>query len=136
MDEWLKGLLGITAVTSSFILNDGKIHLAHMVTNNNSYWEYKSLGVGNSTIAALANQSGILGNESFFVTANLSYEADYKAVWSQNFSYGNLSSHKFSEAVVCKNTTELSDNSLCRICYDQISLNTSDTLALTIKVAF
>ena len=136
MVRWLYGLLNNEAVLSSYILNDAKTHLAYSVTNNNTYWKYEGTGVGNSTTAALANQTGILGNESFFVAQNGSYEADYKALWQHNFSYGNLPTHKFTEAVVCKNATVSADNSLCRLVFDQITLNTSDTLQMTIKVAF
>ena len=139
MDEWLKGLLGISAVTSSAVLADGKIHLARITGNTSAYWSYGALGVSsgaNSSTSASVNNTGLGGNNTYVKDCNVSYEANYKCVFSENFSYGNTTDHKFVDAVICRNESEITDYSLGRIVYDTITLNTSDTLALTIKVAF
>ena len=139
MDEWLCGLLGINAVTSSSVLADGKTHLARVTGNTSAYWSYGSLAVSsgqNSSTAAAVNNTGLGGNQTFCKDCNVSYEANYKCVFSENFSYQNLTDHKFVDAVICRNESQITDYSLARIVYDTITLNTSDNLALTIKVAF
>ena len=139
MDKWLYGLVGINAVTSSAILASGKNKMATMVGNTSTYWSYGSLGVSsgaNSSTSASVNNTGLGGNNTYVKDCNVSYEANYKAVWSENFSYSNTTDHKFVDAVICRNESQITDYSLARICYDTITLNTSDSLALTIKVAF
>lgn len=139
MKNWLTGLLNTAAVTSSSILADGKNKMARMVGNTSTYWSYGSIGVSsgdNSSVAASVNQTGLGGNNTFCKDCNVSFEANYKCVWSENFSYGNTTDHKFVDAVICRNESQITDYSLARLCYDTITLNTSDTLALTIKVAF
>lgn len=138
MKKWLEGLLGITAVTSSAILNDGKHHMARIVANTSAYWGYTGIGVGNNTaVNATSGNTKLFGNNTYATVAtNVSYEADYKAVWQHTFNYSDITDHKFSEAVVCKDATTITDSSLARIVYDQITLNLSDTLQITVKVAF
>lgn len=139
MNEWLYGMLGIDAVTSSAILADGKHHMARILGNTSSYWSYGALGVSsgaNSSTAASVNQTGLGGNHTFVKTCNVSYEANYKCTFQENFSYSNTTDHKFVDAVVCRNESQITDFSLCRIVYDTITLNTSDNLQVTVKVAF
>ena len=139
MNEWLLGLVGVNAVTSSAILADGKIHAARILGNTSEYWSYGALAVSsgeNSSVAALVNQTGLGGNHTFVKDCNVSYEADYKAVFSENFSYGNTTDHKFVDAVICRNESLITNYGLARMVYDTITLNTSDALQLTIKVAF
>lgn len=139
MNKALFGLLNCAAVTSSAVANYGKTHLVHQITQNNaSWWGWGAMGIGNDTATVgSANNSGIMGNESFYVAVNGSYEADYTAVYKHTFNYSDLTSHTFGEAVITKNVTEFdSDTLLARIVYDDITLNLSDTLSIEMKVAF
>lgn len=124
------------AVLTSAILNAGKENLAYLAINNASSYQYACMGVGDSTAAAVSNDSGIMGNESHYLTVTPTYEADYKASWVGNFSYGNLPTHIFSEATIAESTTSYLDKSIARIVYDAITLNLSDTLQITIKLNF
>lgn len=139
MNKALFGLLNSAAIISSAITNDGKIHMANQISQNNaSWWGWNAMGVGNNTnISANENNSGIYGNESFYVSVNATYQADYKSEWEYTFEYNDLTSHKFGEAVITKNLTEFdSDTALARILYDEITLNISDTLKLSITIGF
>ena len=139
MNKALFGLLNTVAVTSSAITIYGKTHISHQITQNNeSWWGWNAMGVGNgTTIVASENNSGITGNESYYVTVNATYQADYSAVYEHTFNYSNLASHKFGEAVITKNLTEFdSDTALARIVFDDITLNLSDVIKINMKVGF
>jgi len=125
------------AITSSSILNDGKIHIANMIGNNASSWQYTILGIGNDTShIASTNNSGLYGANVTYANCNATYEADYKSTWEFSFNYSSITNHKFGEAVIAKNRTEYADNCLARIVYDDIELNISDTLKLSLTVGF
>jgi len=78
----------------------------------------------------------IITYNTFCKDCNVSYEADYKCSFQENFSYGNTTDHKFVDAVICRNESLITNYGLARIVYDTINLNISDTLQLTVKVAF
>lgn len=137
MNKALFGLLNTVAITTSSILNDGKEHLANMIGNNASSWQYTVLGVGNDTShIASANNSGLYGTNATYANCNATYEADYKSTWEHTFNYSDITGHKFGEAVITKNQTEYADNCLARIVYNDIELNISDTLKLSLTVGF
>lgn len=138
MNSVLLGLLGISAVTSSAILTDGKENLAYGIANLSNFYPYFSVGVANDTATvAAANNSGLYGSNSTYATTNGSYLADNKAIWEETFNYSSLgSTHKFGEAVIAKNATQYADHCLARIVYDDITLNLSDTLKLSMTVGF
>lgn len=127
------------AVTSSAILTDGKENLAYGIANVSTFYFYISIGVGNDTaVVAAANNSGLYGGtNTTYATTNGSYLADNKAIWEQTFNYSSLgSNHKFGEAVIAKNASEYADQCLARIVYDDITLNLSDTLKISMTVGF
>lgn len=124
-------------ITSSSILNDGKEHLANMIGNNASSWQYTILGIGNDTShVASPNNSGLYGTNTTYADCNATYGADYKSIWEFTFNYSSITNHRFGEAVITKNRTEYADNCLARVVYDDIELNLSDTLKISLTVGF
>ena len=139
MNKALFGLLNTAAITSSAITIYGRTHMAHQISQNNqSWWGWNALGIGNNTnISATENSSGIYGNQSYYCSVNGTYKADYSTEWQHTFSYNDLTSHKFAEAVITKNLTEFDDDTaLARILFDEIELNLSDSLKINMVVGF
>ena len=137
MKNILNNLLNSCAVLSSSVLDDGRKHWAESIVNNNSYWKYSSMGFSNGTTAATVNDSGLAGNCTFLTDVNGSYESSNKAVYIHTVNYSDIGSeHIYSEAIIAKNKTESDHNSLARIVYDPITLNLSDHLQVTLKIAF
>ena len=126
------------AITSSAVLADAKKNIAYGISNISSLYFYSSVGVGNNTaVASAENNSGLYGGvNTTYAATNGSYSADYTAVWKQKFDYNSLSGHRFGEAVVAKNASEFADNCLARIVFNPIDLNASDTITINIGVNF
>ena len=139
MNKALFGLLNCAAVTSSSITEIGKKHLAeHMMGNNNSWWGWIAMSCGNDTsVTGAASNYQLYGNETYCTNETGVYEADYKAKYEHTFNYSDLASHTFGEGGIVKNVTEGNASTiLARIVYDDIVLNLSDTMKISMTIAF
>ena len=136
MNNLLLGLLSNSAILSSAVTNDGKTHLANMIGNNASSWQYMSMITGNGTTAAVATDTGAIGNLTGALDTNSSYSADYKSVWKKTWNYSNIENHIYSEALIAKNSSVITNNCLARIVFDPITLNISDSVAITMTLGF
>jgi len=123
------------AVRSSAITNTARVNMAYALLNqNDSSYDYVCMGVGNASQPADPSDTGLVGDETKYVTVNGVYEADYTAKWTHTWSYDDLPSHKFGEAGIFKNESEL--EMLGRIVFDPIELNESDYIEITMRVRF
>lgn len=139
MNKALFGLLNCAAVTSSAITDIGKKHLSeHMMGDNTSWWGWTAMSCGNDTsISAAASNYQLYGNETYCINETGVYEADFKAKYEHTFNYSNLASHKFGEVAIVKNVTEGNASTiLARIVYDDITLNLSDTMKISMTITF
>ena len=125
------------AVTSSEITNLGRTNLAKACINQNeSSYDYLCMGIANGSAAAAKSDTKLVGNESYYTNVSGVYEASYKAKWVHTFGYGDLPTHKFGEAGVFKNESEAEDYMLGRIVFDEVTLNESDYLEITMRAHF
>ena len=125
------------AVTSSEITNLGRTNLANACINQNeSSFDYVCMGIANGSTVAAKSDTKLVGNESYYVNESGIYEADYKGKWSHIFEYDDLPTHKFGEAGVFKNESEIEDYMLGRIVFDEVILNESDYLEITMRAHF
>lgn len=123
------------AETSSAILNDGKTNVAKLLASLTGYHDYQGIGVGNGSDAADATDTDLGGGETHYETPDtMEYVADYKAKWESTFEYGDLTSHIFSEVVICESDSSHSGKCLLRAVYDNETLGTNDTLKITVTV--
>lgn len=125
------------AVTSSEIVNAARINLAKACINQNeSSYDYFCMGIANGSTVAAKSDTGLVGNESEYVNESGIYEDSYKAKWVHTFGYNDLPSHKFGEAGIFKSTTNTEGYMLGRMVFDEVTLNESDYLEITMRASF
>lgn len=125
------------AVSSSEITNLGRANLAKACINQNeSSYDYICMGAANGSTIAAKSDTGLAGNESYYVNESGIYEDSYKAKWIHIFGYNDLPSHKFDEAGIFKNESETDNFMLGRIVFDEVTLNESDYLEITMRASF
>ena len=125
------------AVTSSEICDKCRENLAKACINQNeSSHDYFCMGVANGSTVAAKSDTELAGNESYYTNESGIYEDSYKAKWMHTFGYNDLPSHKFGEAGVFKNESEINNFMLGRIVFDEVTLNESDYLEIVMRARF
>lgn len=126
------------AVTSSEITNLARTNIAKSLCHNESEisYDYYCMGVANGSTVAAKSDTKLVGNESYYTNESGEYESSYKAKWVHVFGYNDLTSHKFGEAGVFKNESETENYMLGRIVFDEVTLNESDYLQVTMRARF
>ena len=121
------------AVTSKCILTVGMANVAKLLASLTGYYDYQGIGVGNGAVAASASDTDLGGTETHYEAPDtVAYEASNKAKWESVFEYGDLTSHIFSEVVICQSLTVHASACLLRAVYDNETLGTDDTLKITV----
>lgn len=127
------------AITSSKVLNTGKVNIAGLLVDSDSPYSYTGIGVGNDTNAAAEGNTGLRGDELNFKDGNISTYTSgnnsYISQWNSSFVYSDLTSHIFREVVVSQNASNNSGNCLLRGVYDDVTLGADDSISLTIMVS-
>lgn len=121
------------AVTSDAILTDGMVNVAKLLAELASKHFYKGIGVGNGSGAAGAANHDLGGGETHYETPDTTeYEASNKCKWESTFAYGDLTSHIFSEIVICESDVSHLNKCLLRAVFDAITLGVNDTVKITV----
>ena len=137
--RWIFPFLLFGAITSSKITSAGKIMTTKLLTNLASPISYIGIGVGNDTTAAVESQTGLIGDETKFKNGNVSYytsgNSSYISSWNSSWVYGDLTTHKYNEIVVCQNASNQSNVCLLRAVFTEVELGSGDSLGITAQIS-
>jgi len=136
-------LSGVTDGTTHFRATAGDHEVTFTLPSNwakttieaiNAYWIRARVSAYTSiTTQPKGTQSWIWGNVHYD-DVTPTYEASYKTVWVNTFSYGDLTDHIYKELVICQSAAAHASKCLCRFTYDAITLGTGETLTFTVKI--
>jgi len=123
------------AQISIALLNDAKENVARVLADDSpSFDHYGGVGVGNSSIAAIATQHDLQGGDTKYKNFAGTYQGGYKVRWQGSFTYANLTGHALGELVICQDEDNHLNKCLLRATFDVITLLEGQTVIPVVEV--